>query len=114
MTHIIFLLLQLKVLILNPDFFRIMNVIKNLLDRYKVQLSEELMLKCKQHLQLNEIGTRRYFYPSLANSLPYLKSQSFQVTDDIAKCVLCLPLYYDLSIEEVDMICRLLLRIQNN
>lgn len=76
--------------------------------------SEELMLKCKEHLQLNEIGTRRYFYPSLSNSLPYLESQSFQVTDDISKRVLCLPLFYDLCVEEVDMICRLLLRIQNN
>lgn len=76
--------------------------------------SEELMLKCKDHLQLNEIGTRRYFYPSLANALPYLDSKSFKITDDVAKRVLCLPLYYDLTIEEVDFICRLLLRIQNN
>lgn len=76
--------------------------------------TEELMLKCKEHLQLNEIGARRYFYPSLANSLPYLEPQNFPVTDDIAKRVLCLPLFYDLTVEEVDMICRLLLRIQNN
>ena len=76
--------------------------------------TEELMLKCKEHLQLNEIGTRRYFYPSLANALPYLEPMHFPITDDIAKRVLCLPLFYDLTIEEVDMICRLLLRIQNN
>ena len=76
--------------------------------------TEELMLKCKDHLQLNEIGSRRYFYPSLANALPYLEPQNFPITDDIAKRVLCLPLFYDLSIEEVDLICRLLLRIQNN
>lgn len=76
--------------------------------------NEELMLKCKEHLHLNEIGTRRYFYPSLATALPYLEPQSFTVTDDIAKRVLCLPLFYDLTIEEVDLICRLLLRIQNN
>lgn len=76
--------------------------------------SEELMLKCKDNLQRNEIGTRRYFYPSLANALPYTEPQNFPITDDIAKRVLCLPLFYDLSIEEVDMICRLLLRTQNN
>ena len=76
--------------------------------------TEELMLKCKDHLQLNEIGSRRYFYPSLANALPYLEPQNFPITDDIAKRVLCLPLFYDLSVEEVDLICRLLLRIQNN
>lgn len=76
--------------------------------------SEELMLRCIKKLQGLEIYTRRYFYPSLANTLPYLKSQDFEVTDDVAKRVLCLPLYFDLTIEEVDMICRLLLRTQNN
>lgn len=76
--------------------------------------SEELMLRCKEQLQLNEIGTRRYFYPSLASALPYLQPNAFEVTDDIAKRVLCLPLYFDLTMEEVDLICRLLLRIQNN
>ncbi|WDF46962.1 DegT/DnrJ/EryC1/StrS family aminotransferase [Chryseobacterium sp. KACC 21268] len=76
--------------------------------------SEELMLKCKDHLQLNEVGTRRYFYPSLANALPYLDPKNFDITDDVAKRVLCLPLYYDLTMEEVDLICRLLLRVQNN
>ncbi len=76
--------------------------------------SEELLLKVKQELDKNEIFTRRYFYPSLASSLPYLDPKSFPITDDISKRVLCLPLYNDLTIEEVDLICRLMLRIQNN
>lgn len=77
--------------------------------------SEELMLKIIEHLKLHEIFTRRYFYPSLSHSLPYVKSESnLPVTEDIAKRVLCLPLYYDLTLEEVDLISRLMLRIQNN
>lgn len=76
--------------------------------------SEELLLKIKLELDSNEIFSRRYFYPSLANSLPYLEHRNFVITDDIAKRVLCLPLYYDLSFEEVDLICRLILRVQNN
>ena len=76
--------------------------------------SEELLLKVKSFLDSHEIFTRRYFYPSLANTLPYLEHQDFEVTDDVAKRVLCLPLYYDLTLEEVDMICRLMLRVQNN
>jgi len=76
--------------------------------------SESLMLKCMERLKASEIFTKRYFYPSLANSLPYLEPQDFQIVDDIAKRVLCLPLYYDLSVEEVQLISRLLLRIQNN
>ncbi|HBR12958.1 MAG TPA: aminotransferase DegT [Chryseobacterium sp.] len=76
--------------------------------------SEALMLKCIEHLNAHEIFTRRYFYPSLANSLHYLEKQELEVTDDIARRVLCLPLYYDLTLEEVDLIARHLLRIQNN
>ena len=76
--------------------------------------SETLMIKCMEHLKSLEIFTRRYFYPSLASSLPYLPSQALHVTDDISARILCLPLYYDLTFEEVDLICRLLLRSQNN
>lgn len=76
--------------------------------------SEDLLLRIKSVLDCNEIFTRRYFYPSLANSLPYLESKDFLVTDAISKRVLCLPLYYDLTLEEVDLICRLMLRVQNN
>ena len=76
--------------------------------------SEALMLQCVELLKLNEVFTRRYFYPSLATSLPYVKPQDLPLTDDISKKVLCLPLYYDLTLEEVDLICRLILRVQNN
>ncbi len=76
--------------------------------------SEELLLKIKSVLDGSEIFTRRYFYPSLANSLPYLNPKDFVVTDTISKRVLCLPLFYDLTLEEVDLICRIILRVQNN
>lgn len=76
--------------------------------------SEELMLKCMHDLKGHEIFTRRYFYPSLASHLPYVEPQHLQVTDDLSRRVLCLPLYFDLADEEVDLICRLLLRIQNS
>ena len=76
--------------------------------------NEDFMLKCVDQLQQHEIFTRRYFYPSLASALPYLETTNLQITDEVSKRVLCLPLYYDLSIEEVDLICMLLLRVQNN
>jgi dTDP-4-amino-4,6-dideoxygalactose transaminase len=76
--------------------------------------SESLLLKIKTVLDNHEIFTRRYFYPSLNNSLPYLPSIPMPISDDISKRVLCLPLYYDLTLEEVDWICRLILRTQNN
>jgi dTDP-4-amino-4,6-dideoxygalactose transaminase len=76
--------------------------------------SEELLHKCMELLKSNEIFARRYFYPSLSKVLPYLESVEMPVTEDIAKRVMCLPLFHDLSLEEVDLICRLLLRVQNN
>lgn len=76
--------------------------------------SESLMKKCMEVLQGHEIFARRYFYPSLASALPYLPSTKMPVTDEISRRVLCLPLYYDLSFEEIDLITRLLLRVQNN
>ncbi|KIQ18706.1 aminotransferase DegT [Flavobacterium sp. MEB061] len=76
--------------------------------------SEELLLNIKKFLDGHEIFTRRYFYPSLANTLPYLEPQDLEVTDAVSKRVLCLPLYFDLTLEEVDLICRLILRVQNN
>ena len=76
--------------------------------------NENLMLKSIEILKSYEIFARRYFYPSLAKVLPYLEPTEMPVTDEIAKKVLCLPLYYDLTVEEVDLICRLLLRTQNN
>ncbi|MBD8082329.1 DegT/DnrJ/EryC1/StrS family aminotransferase [Chryseobacterium caseinilyticum] len=76
--------------------------------------SEELLLKMKGDLDKQEIFTRRYFYPSLASSLPYLPSLELPFTEDISKRILCLPLYYDLTLDEVDWISGLLLEIQNS
>lgn len=76
--------------------------------------SENLLLRIKNGLEAQEIYTRRYFYPSLAKSLPYVPHLALSTVEEISKRVLCLPLYHDLSEEEVDLICRLILRIQNN
>jgi len=68
---------------------------------------EAVLLKAKQLLFDNEIGTRRYFYPSL-NNLPYLPmKRSCPVSDNIASRVLCLPLYYGLDAKVVEKICKM-------
>lgn len=76
--------------------------------------SEDALLKANKMLLSKEIVARRYFYPSLAQSLPYVAKADMPITDDIAKRVLCLPLYVDLTVEEINLICRILLRAQNN
>ena len=71
--------------------------------------SETVLLKLVEQLNLNNIYPRRYFFPSLSN-LPYVHDQTAPITEDIARRILCLPLYHTLAIEEVDMVCRLIKR----
>jgi len=75
--------------------------------------SEGLAIRCLEALKRKEIFARRYFYPSLAKALPYLTPSHMPVTEDVAKRVLCLPLYFDLSFEELDMISRIILRVNS-
>ena len=76
--------------------------------------STDLASACFNALARKEIFARRYFYPSLSKTLPYLPAKAMATADDVAQRVLCLPLYFDLSEEEVDLICRIILRVQNN
>jgi len=75
--------------------------------------SESALLRSMEELNLNRIYPRRYFYPSLA-TLPYLKNAKTPIANAMAPRVMCLPLYHNLSFEEVDFVCRILLRAQNN
>ena len=71
--------------------------------------THDLAMKVHKAMEMHEVFARRYFYPSLS-SLPYVNGQPTPVCDDIASRVLCLPLYYDLSEAEIDLICRLIIR----
>jgi dTDP-4-amino-4,6-dideoxygalactose transaminase len=75
--------------------------------------TEAQLLKGMEILQGHYIYPRRYFYPTL-NRLPYVQSAHTPHCDAVSNRVLCLPLYEKLSVEEIDFICRLLLRAQNN
>lgn len=70
--------------------------------------NEASLLVCMNELEKHDIFVRRYFYPSLASTLPYLEKEYFNHTDEISKRVLCLPLYYELSTKEVESICNIL------
>lgn len=75
---------------------------------------EEILIKSIEALQSYQIMPRRYFYPSL-NNLPYIEEKKHcPVSETVAAGSLCLPLYHTLSKEEQYMICRILLRVQNN
>jgi len=73
--------------------------------------SEEDLLKVVDSLKTKEIYPRRYFYPSL-NKLDYVKYQSCPISESIARRVICLPLYYDLKLEQQDKILQTILQKQ--
>jgi dTDP-4-amino-4,6-dideoxygalactose transaminase len=71
--------------------------------------THEIMMKVRKALMDNDIGPRRYFYPSL-NTLPFLSDSSktsCPVSEDTVMRVLCLPLYVGLKYAEIELICRI-------
>ncbi len=63
--------------------------------------SEEIVLKIIAALNQNEVVPRRYFYPSL-NTLNYVTNNlKDDVATEISKRVLCLPLYPELTEEQI-------------
>lgn len=68
--------------------------------------SENQLLRVMKALQEKEVYTRRYFYPSL-NTLPFLSEPATcPVSEDIARRVLCLPLYPGLTMEQTGLVCQ--------
>ncbi len=75
--------------------------------------SEAALLKAVNTLNLHWIYPRRYFYPAL-NKLDYIHNQNCPICEDISPRILCLPLFHELTDEEIVFISRLLMRSQNN
>lgn len=70
--------------------------------------SEMLTLQVKAALEQQDIFPRRYFYPTLS-SLDYIKTLNLTpVADDIARRILCLPMYYDLTPRNQQEISRII------
>jgi len=64
---------------------------------------EDKLLDVQKALSEKGIYPRRYFYPSL-NNLDYVISKSLPVSESIAQRVLCLPIYYEMSIDDVELV----------
>ncbi|MDT8416129.1 MAG: DegT/DnrJ/EryC1/StrS family aminotransferase [Flavobacteriaceae bacterium] len=65
--------------------------------------SETALLQAEKALNAQQIFPRRYFYPGL-HHLPYVQAQDLPVCDAVYKSVLCLPVYQNLSIEDIKKI----------
>ncbi|MFC6876094.1 DegT/DnrJ/EryC1/StrS family aminotransferase [Flavobacterium myungsuense] len=69
--------------------------------------NEKLLLSCQQVLLDNKIMPRRYFYPSL-NKINYVNCAIMPISEDIASRILCLPLYNELDIKDVERIINII------
>ncbi|MFC7773618.1 DegT/DnrJ/EryC1/StrS family aminotransferase [Flavobacterium sp. GCM10027622] len=69
--------------------------------------NEAMLLKVQESLNNENIFPRRYFYPSL-NKVEYVKAPEMKVSESIASCILCLPLYVGLSTLELERIVSLI------
>ncbi|MCA0398094.1 MAG: DegT/DnrJ/EryC1/StrS family aminotransferase [Bacteroidetes bacterium] len=65
--------------------------------------SERQLLAVRDALNASYIYPRRYFYPSL-NRLPYVDHTSMPIAESVSSRVVCLPLYHDLSRENIKRI----------
>ncbi len=74
--------------------------------------SEETTLRIKAALEGNNIYPRRYFYPSLCE-LDYVSSNNTDISVDISKRILCLPLYHELKEIEQEKVARSILQAQS-
>jgi dTDP-4-amino-4,6-dideoxygalactose transaminase len=73
--------------------------------------TEKDLLTAVKNLNEKEIFPRRYFYPSL-NTLEYVPYKPMPVSEDIAKRVLCLPLYPGLQKTNLNQIVNLINKSQ--
>jgi dTDP-4-amino-4,6-dideoxygalactose transaminase len=70
--------------------------------------SEKQLLEKEVILNENKIYPRRYFYPSVNLYDKVVKPSILPVSEDIAKRILCLPLYFNLTYEDIDIIIDLM------
>lgn len=71
--------------------------------------NEETLLEVQAKLNANHIFPRRYFYPSVNTFSKLVPYTPMPVSEDIASRILCLPLYYTLSEQDIQRIIDIIL-----
>jgi dTDP-4-amino-4,6-dideoxygalactose transaminase len=69
--------------------------------------SEEELLAVQQRMNEKDIFPRRYFYPSL-NTIPFSEGEKMPVSENVASRILCLPLYANMELADLDKIIYLI------
>ena len=71
--------------------------------------SEERLLKIEKRLNKKNIFPRRYFYPSVNTYTHIVEYQECLISEDISKRILCLPLYFSLTMDQINVINEIIL-----
>jgi dTDP-4-amino-4,6-dideoxygalactose transaminase len=74
--------------------------------------NEESLIAAENELKANDILARRYFYPSLSE-LDYVNSDDVEIASNIASKILCLPLYYNLSLDDLSKVVSIIIETIN-
>lgn len=71
--------------------------------------NEKKLLQALEQMEAKGVQPRRYFYPAL-NEISFLENRNnpTPIASDIARRVLCLPLYHTISAAEIDYVCSFL------
>lgn len=67
---------------------------------------EETLLRVQKALNDQKINPRRYFYPSL-NKIDFVCGSEMPISENIASRILCLPLYKDIEVEDLNRIVKI-------
>lgn len=72
--------------------------------------TEEMLLKILSKLEENNIFPRRYFYPTLDSYKKVFKdfTESLEISHSISNRVLCLPLHFNMSVEDIYKVSNLI------
>ncbi len=78
-----------------------------LIDEKKYGMSRDTLY---EKLKENNVFCRRYFYPLISEFEPYenlssAKKENLPIATEIAQQVLCLPIYVELSVNDVNFVC---------
>jgi len=71
--------------------------------------NENKLVETQKLLNENGIFPRRYFYPSL-NTLKYTHGNKMDISEDISRRVLCLPMFHDIDKATLTKIVRFVLK----
>jgi dTDP-4-amino-4,6-dideoxygalactose transaminase len=71
--------------------------------------NEQILFRISESLEKQGVKTRRYFYPAL-DTLDYVSKGDTPICEDLAKRVLCLPIFFNLPNAEIDKICEIILK----